>query len=1644
MKKKISVRNKRGAISLFVLLSLLFFLVLVTGVATSFKNKETTVNSQIAKVKASYEKDLGNEEQVYAKKIKEKENELYKELIIDPNGGTWGTNLTAKTTIKKEVGSTFDVAAPTPPTVVLNLDGGTLENEIETISFVKWQLNGSGSLNGNTYTFGEGNGTLTATYSKSSIALPNVTKSGYNFNGWYDDKNNKVENTESYKPVGTVNLTAHWTEKATKNIILAFIDASGEEKHGTPNPLVLEEGQTSGTVTTPEIADYTGYTTKYWVKGETPDLPQVATSGGTLDNVSENGTYYAVYQKQVEVNFNLDGATGTSPETLTGSIKVNVKVNSSNLSNISGTSITLPTEVPTKQGYEFSGWKSSEDNKIYNAGATYTSKAGATMTAQWTTNELTFEDQTITKIYSTEAQEANVTSATNGTGTYTYSKKSGESGITVSNAGVITISANKESGTYTIVITATDSNSGATKDATYTITIENAEIIGSVTISGTNKVGETLTASPSTTVPSSGATFSNYQWYSNNTNSTSEGEEIIGATGSTYIIDSSMKGKYIYVKVKASANNYNDKTLTSAVTQQIYITITYTKGTGVSEIGKTSENVTGSTTLPTITASSGYKADGWYDGNTKAGNAGASYTPTNNVTLTAKATINSYTITLKAGTGISTISLEGWTNTETATITKNLEYGSTVDLSKVIVTNATGYSGSSWTKTSGGGTLNGTTFIVGEGVTTLTVTGTAETYTITYNLDGGTNNNLNPSTYTIETNDITLASPTKIGYGFIGWTGNGTTEPTKNLKLVRGSTGNKEYTAHWTDAVARIGEQYYSTLQAALDAVPKNNEETIVTLLQNTSGQFTVLEKQNVKFSLGDLTISNIKEKSIIENNGKISISDGTISTNTTQGAINNNSGGEIVMTGGEIIATNNKQAIWNNGGTVTISGSAHLKAQAKVENSNKRATVHNNTSSSTLIITGGIIETTSATGIAVTNAGIMRIGIEGEGLDQATPVIQGGVNGVYSTTNFEFYDGIIKARTPNNTISDRNKISRKEQGYELIDGEETIGGVNYRTVFLGEGRTVTFNANEGIVSETQRYIEKGKKVGKLPEPTRSGYIFKGWFTSAEGGDEVTENTIITDDITFYAHWNRLFIVTFDANEGTLDENTREVENGNEVGKLPQTTREGYVFKGWFTQSEGGDEVTKNIIITEDVTFYAHWEPLFTVTFDPAGGTVEETTKEVENGKKIKKLPEPTRTGYVSKGWYTQSEGGDKITEDTIITSDITFYAHWAKAITITFNANEGNILNGTKNVEEGQPIGEMPTATRKGYEFVGWYTQSEGGDKITETTIVGNQNVTYYAHWNKIQPAAIDGTLYGTLQEAIDKVSTNGTQVTIDILQDTTESVKTKAGQNIIFNLQNNTISNDGSNKIIDNYGTITFTNGTIASEVKTASTIDNFPTGTIIIDGVDIITTGERQAIYNKGGIVEIRGNSLISAESTGNAPKEASEQPRSTIQNFAGGTLKITGGTIISNTQSAIANAKDSTVTIGKKDGSVNISSPIVAGETYGIINKGTLNFYDGTIKGKQGAVDGQITDKEENTREVEGIETIDEDTIYQTLYLEVNTPESNNATSNNLSIQARVSNTLGKIVATKKSKVFTSIIIMVIISITILLFHKKKKK
>lgn len=67
----------------------------------------------------------------------------------------------------------------------------------------------------------------------------------------------------------------------------------------------------------------------------------------------------------------------------------------------------------------------------------------------------------------------------------------------------------------------------------------------------------------------------------------------------------------------------------------------------------------------------------------------------------------------------------------------------------------------------------------------------------------------------------------------------------------------------------------------------------------------------------------------------------------------------------------------------------------------------------------------------------------------------------------------------------------------------------------------------------------------------------------------------------------------------------------------------------------------------------------------------------------------------------------------------------------VTFNANGGTVNTKSKNVTIGKTYGTLPTPTRTGYDFDGWYTRESGGTKVTATTSVGtNPPTTLYAHW--------------------------------------------------------------------------------------------------------------------------------------------------------------------------------------------------------------------------------------------------------------------------------------------------------------------------
>ena len=151
------------------------------------------------------------------------------------------------------------------------------------------------------------------------------------------------------------------------------------------------------------------------------------------------------------------------------------------------------------------------------------------------------------------------------------------------------------------------------------------------------------------------------------------------------------------------------------------------------------------------------------------------------------------------------------------------------------------------------------------------------------------------------------------------------------------------------------------------------------------------------------------------------------------------------------------------------------------------------------------------------------------------------------------------------------------------------------------------------------------------------------------------------------------------------------------------------------------------------ITFRVLPAPLWTVSFNPNSGTVDEESRQVKRNTAIGELPVPVRLGYAFTGWFTKTSGGTQVTADSPVTSEsVTLYARWAAKprYTIAFNANGGS-SNETRTLYDGDPLGELPKPTKAGCFLVGWFTEASGGTQITEKTLAVGA-ATYYAHWQQ------------------------------------------------------------------------------------------------------------------------------------------------------------------------------------------------------------------------------------------------------------------------------------------------------------------------
>ena len=314
----------------------------------------------------------------------------------------------------------------------------------------------------------------------------------------------------------------------------------------------------------------------------------------------------------------------------------------------------------------------------------------------------------------------------------------------------------------------------------------------------------------------------------------------------------------------------------------------------------------------------------------------------------------------------------------------------------------------------------------------------------------------------------------------------------------------------------------------------------------------------------------------------------------------------------------------------------------------------------------------------------------------------------------------------------------------------------------------ITFDANNGNPDDVEIIeVEQGTTI-IIPECsfTKDGHKFLGWGVKKKSPVPYKRpgDTYKAAKRTFYAVWEKLAVpvtVTVDYNHDGLpaDERTCVVgkgygyiyDNGEAVSSpLPEPTRFGYEFAGWYDAPEGGNEISADYALSDPITIYAHWEKGVVVRFAGNGytGTINAVSAKPENI--YGKLPSPDPSGYPQNqtfdGWYTDAGLTDKVTASTDFSGaeEITLYAKWrACRYTIYFRTNyadsgvSGKMTDGSAEFGVDYIIPECGY-TREGYVFVGWSEITNGkvkyvtGDKLNRSGNKDNDVFYLYAIWRE------------------------------------------------------------------------------------------------------------------------------------------------------------------------------------------------------------------------------------------------------------------------------------------------------------------------
>jgi len=624
---------------------------------------------------------------------------------------------------------------------------------------------------------------------------------------------------------------------------------------------------------------------------------------------------------------------------------------------------------------------------------------------------------------------------------------------------------------------------------------------------------------------------------------------------------------------------------------------------------------------------------------------------------------------------------------------------------------------------------------------TLTGTVTLKEYTITYaGIDGATiTGGPNPTTFTYDTNDFTLINPTKEGWDFTGWSGTGIDDKSMEVKIAKGSTGDRTYTANWE--VHRLTIYYILDESKQPGVAPNYNKQYD---FGEDVEQPEDPTKDGYTFTGWDQAIPTTMPNNDLTIKAQWQIIDYTIAYNGIDGAtIDANPATYNIETADFTLNNPTKKGYNFKGWTGTDLTEATMTVTVKKGSFGNReytATWEAIEYNITYAFTG--VKDAHKEGLEDYLKGLnpTTYTIESEAITLADPQWTG-----YTFVRWTEGNSIATGSTEDKTFTAEFEINKYK--------------VTFKDDATLNNATLLAEAEYEFDSDLTAIAASLKTVGT--DVNGEGAPFTTW-----AGDKADwTGKVPATDVVYTAVYGGEFTIEFLNEAGTQLQISDPIEYNTAINVTAPADqeKEGYTFKGWFDQ-DNKEFGTYEKMPAKNLTYKPKFEiNQYTMTFVLAGGEVSNSTDDVlitQDFDTDLTAPVPTRKGYNFTGW-------DAVVPAKIPAESKTFTAQW-EIITynITYTVENGAVFaseNPATYTVEDEITLVNPTKT--GYTFVGW-TGTDLTDKTMEVKIakgsIGDRAYTANFEINKWKATFtysdgtqtvikdVDDVEYGTLIKSI------------------------------------------------------------------------------------------------------------------------------------------------------------------------------------------------------------------------------------------------------------------------------------------------------